>query len=119
MSISQKEKIRLFLIAADDKKAEDPLVLDLHQLSSVTDYFIIASGNSDTQVKAIADSIVAKLSEKGIEPIGTEGYNDGSWILLDYADVVVHIFLRDKRDYYTLEELWADAPHLRIDELEG
>lgn len=119
MIISQKDSIHLSLQAADDKKAEDPVALDVHGISSVTDFFIIASGNSDTQVRAIADGIVETLSGNGVEPIGTEGYNEGSWILLDYADFVVHIFHRDKRAYYALESLWGDAPRLRIEDIEG
>ncbi len=110
MKVSSKEKIDLTVEAADDKKAENTVVLDLQNLSSVTDYIIIASGNSDTQVRAIADSIVEKLSEKGIEPLGTEGYNDGTWILLDYVDLVIHVFHNEKRIHYALEDLWSDAP---------
>jgi ribosome-associated protein len=119
MSISQKEKIRVSLMAADDKKAEETLVLDLKKLSSVTDYFIITSGHSDTQVRAIADNITAQLFEKGIKPMGTEGYRDGSWILLDYADFVIHIFHIEKRAFYTLEDLWGDAPHMTLKDFNG
>lgn len=110
MTIDLKEKVRLVLEAADDKKAEEAVALDLRELSSVTDFFVVASGGSDTQVRAIADSILKKLAEKGIEPYGTEGYNDGTWVLLDFVDVVAHIFHRDKRIYYALENLWSDAP---------
>ncbi len=119
MSTSRKESIRIALQAADDKKAEDPVALDLEGLSSVTDYFLVASGNSDAQVKAIADNVVEKLSENGVEPLGREGYNQGTWILLDYVDFVVHVFHRDKRMFYALENLWSDAPRLRVTDMTG
>jgi ribosome-associated protein len=117
MEKSQKELVRLTVEGAEDKKAQDLVVLDLHEISSVTDFYVVASGTSDTQVRAIADGIRNKLAEKGIEPIGTEGYNGGTWVLLDYADMVVHVFHREKRLLYALEDLWSDAPRLRLSDL--
>ncbi len=117
MTISVQEEVRLAIQAADDKKAEEVTALDLRALSAVTDYFIVTHGNSDTQVRAIADGIREGLSEKGIEPYGLEGYNGGTWILLDYVDLVIHIFHRDQRAFYALEQLWSDAPRVRSSNL--
>lgn len=92
------------------KKGYDIKVLDLQKVTSFTDYFIIASADSDTQVKAIADGIEDKLVEDGIKCHNKEGFASLNWVLLDYVDVVVHIFLRDARSFYNLEKLWGDAP---------
>lgn len=78
----------------------------------ITDYFVICSGNTSKQVKKISEFIKEKLGEKGIRPLGIEGENDGSWILLDYGDVVAHLFTETQREYYQLERLWKDAPKL-------
>lgn len=100
--------------AADHVQAIDLKVLDLTKLTSFTDFFIICSGSSDTQVRAIADSILKELKSKGRNPLGMEGYSQGSWVLIDYGDCVIHIFYRDVRGYYNLEKLWIDAPRLPI-----
>ena len=96
------------------RKAEEVLVLDLTGVSSVCDYFVICHGDSDTQVKAIADAVLDGLREEGANAWHTEGYAGRSWILLDYVDVVVHVFHRETRQFYRLEDLWADAPHETI-----
>ncbi|VBB06800.1 ribosomal silencing factor during starvation [Lucifera butyrica] len=95
--------------AADDKKARDIVILDMQGISSVTDFFVICSANSTTQVAAIADNIEEKLSEKGINPLHKEGYREAHWILLDYGTCVVHIFIEEDRNFYNLERLWGDA----------
>ncbi len=100
--------------AAIDKKAERLKILDLTELSSFTDYFIICSGTSDRQVQAIADSISLSMDELGCELLSTEGYSEGRWVLLDFGDLVVHVFLDALREYYDLESLWAEAPRLKI-----
>jgi ribosome-associated protein len=92
------------------RKAGDILVLDLSGLSPVCDFFVICHGESDVQVKAIADAVLEGLGREGNEVWHKEGYAGRSWILLDYVDVVVHVFHRDTRLYYQLEDLWADAP---------
>ena len=99
--------------AAEDVQAVDLLVLDLTQLTSFTDYFVICSGKSDTQVRAIADSIQKKCKGKNRLPLGVEGYQHGLWVLLDYGDVEAHIFYHDIRDFYNLEKLWIDAPSIK------
>jgi len=94
---------------ADGKKARDIVILDLRQLTSITDYFVICTGEVDQHVKAIADEIEKRLAPRD-KPWHIEGYQHQSWILLDYVDVVVHIFQPETRQYYNLEKLWADAP---------
>ena len=100
--------------AAIDKKAEHVKVLDLSELSGFTDYFAIASGTSDKQVQAIADSVAQSMVDAGRELLSIEGYSEGRWVLMDFGDVVCHVFLDALRDYYDLEALWAEAPRVKI-----
>ena len=93
-----------------EKKGFDVKILKLKSLSSVCDYFVIASGEADVQVKAIAREIYSGLAEAGYKPAYREGMKEGNWILLDYIDVVVHIFYEPTRQFYALEKLWGDAP---------
>jgi ribosome-associated protein len=93
-----------------NKKGYDVKILDLRKLASFADYFVICSGDSGTQVKAIADEIDDKLREEGIKYWHKEGYKALNWVLIDYVDVVVHIFKKDAREFYKLEKLWGDAP---------
>ena len=97
---------------ASDKKAIDILVLDLRKLTSFTDFFVIASGASDRQVQAIADAIHREIKDAGRMPLGEEGMRTGHWALLDYGDVVTHVFYHADREHYQLERLWFDAPRL-------
>ncbi|KPL18408.1 MAG: hypothetical protein AMJ92_08210 [candidate division Zixibacteria bacterium SM23_81] len=92
------------------KKAIDVKILDLREITSVTDYFVICTGSIDLHVKAISDAIVEGLEKKKIKVWHIEGYSALKWVLLDYVDVVVHIFNGDVRDFYGLERLWGDAP---------
>jgi ribosome-associated protein len=103
------------------KKGFDVIKMDLRNIASFTDYFVICSADSDVQVKAIADQIDKTLSEDGIKCWHKEGYKALSWVLLDYVDVVVHIFRKDARDFYNLEKFWGDAPTEKItdEELSG
>lgn len=98
--------------AAEDKKAEDAVVLDLAKLSTIAHYFVITHGNSDRHVRAIARNIADTLEKKGIRLLHREGMEAGLWILLDYGSVIVHIFYRDIRGFYGLERLWGEAPRL-------
>jgi len=102
--------------AALQKKAQGLVVLELVGLTVIADYFVICSGESTTQVKAITDFIEHELMLQGIRPIGKEGLNYGHWALLDYGDVVVHVFERETREYYSLEKLWMDAKTIEFDE---
>ena len=93
-----------------DRKAYDVTVLDLRKLSSATDFFVIATGRSDTHVTAIADNLIDELKEEGVRPVGVEGLRGGRWVLVDYVDFVVHVFHPAAREFYQLERLWGDAP---------
>ena len=93
-----------------DRKAVDVALLDLRKVSSATDYFLIASGRSDTHVSSIGDHLVDELKNDGVRPAGVEGMRGGRWVLVDYVDFVVHIFHPEARDFYQLERLWGDAP---------
>ncbi len=100
--------------AAIEKKGENVRVLDLTEISSFTDYFVVCSGMSDRQVQAIADSIEGTLKALGHRLISSEGYAEGRWVLLDFGDVVVHIFLDALREYYDIESLWSEAPRVKV-----
>jgi ribosome-associated protein len=102
--------------AASDKKALDIITIDMRKVSGVCDWFVIASGASTTQVRAIADHISRKLKDKGERLWHMEGAREGLWVLLDYGDVVAHIFLEETRRFYDLERLWGDAPQTRYKE---
>ena len=93
----------------DGKKAQDVRVLKVEDLTVLTDYFVIASGTSTTQVAALADEVDYQLSQRGIKPYNTEGFDSKNWVLLDYSSVIVHVFVPNTRTYYDLEHLWADA----------
>ena len=99
---------------ADNKKAEDIVILDVRQLSSVTDYFVIASGTSEPHLRAIVDEITDKLrDEQQLRPRAVDGTTQGAWVVLDFFDVIVHVMRRDVRDRFDLETLWGDAPRVR------
>ena len=106
--------------AADDKKATDIMVQEVHDLIGVTDYFVIATASNPRQVDAIVDAVEDDLREKcQLKPLAREMSNDGSWSLLDYGNVVVHVFQPEARDYYMLEQLWNDAPVIDLASEEG
>ncbi|MFQ5746292.1 MAG: ribosome silencing factor [Gemmatimonadota bacterium] len=93
-----------------ERKAREPVLLDLRGISDATDYFLIATGDSDTHTRAIADHVVERMKSLGVRPAGVEGRSAAGWILLDYIGVIVHIFLPRYREFYQLESLWGDAP---------
>jgi ribosome-associated protein len=97
---------------AADKKAADIVLLEIHGLTTVADYFVICSGASERQLGAIADGIIEGLREEGVRPIGREGASTAHWLLLDFGAVIVHVMAPQERDFYQLERLWADAPLL-------
>lgn len=109
-----RDLVRVAVRGAEEKKAKDVKAIDIRGLSAVTDYMIIATGSSDTNVRAIAEGVREKLLEKGERPFSVEGLQEGSWVLLDYVDFVVHVFHYEKRLYFGLEELWADAKPVPI-----
>jgi ribosome-associated protein len=96
--------------AASDKKALDIVLVNMRKVPSVCDWFVVSSGTSTTHVRAISDSIIRKLKEKGQRPWHVEGEPDASWVLIDYGDVVAHVFLEETRRFYNLEKLWREAP---------
>ncbi len=108
--MTSKELAMKIATYASDKKANDILLLNMEGLSPVTDYFVICSASNSMLVKAIADNIEDKMGEEGCFYTHKEGYQDARWILMDYGDIVAHIFLEEERDFYNLEQLWADAP---------
>ena len=107
--MTPKETSLLTAKAASEKKASDIVIMEMTELTSTTDYFVISSANTATQVRAIADNVEEKLAEAGKEMLHEEGHREGEWILLDFGDVVVHVFRQDAREFYALEQLWADA----------
>jgi ribosome-associated protein len=116
-----KEIAMLCMAAALRKKASDLLLLDVGQISGYTDYLLLASGRSTRQAGAIAEGIARALKKAGIKPLGQDGVKEGRWALLDFGDVVVHVFHQPVREFYDLESLWSDAPRVSVDEsqLEG
>jgi ribosome-associated protein len=102
--------------AASEKQAEDVLVLDVRDVIAITDYFVIASGASDRQVKTIAEDVERALKARGVKPVRREGDAGSRWVLLDFVDLVVHVFHQDERDFYRLERLWVDAPRVDWEE---
>ena len=111
------EKLKLALKIALNKKAENPVVIDLRDLTTLADYFLILTANSDVHGRTIADEIRKKLKENGITPLSIEGYDNANWILMDYGDFIVHIFRPEFRELYNLESLWMDAPRVEIADL--
>ncbi len=109
-------KLQTIVKALDDKKAEDITVLKVSSLTIVADYFVIAAGTSNTHVRARADEVEFKMDEAGFEPRQIEGKATG-WILLDYHDVIIHIFTPDQRENYNLEKLWADGEEMDLSEI--
>ncbi|WP_071460197.1 ribosome silencing factor [Bacillus massilinigeriensis] len=112
--MNERQLLEMAVKAADDKKAEDILVLNMKGISLISDYFIICHGNSDRQVQAIAKEIKEKSEEMGRHIKRMEGFDEARWILIDIGDVVVHVFHRDERSYYNLERLWGDAPQEKV-----
>jgi len=109
LSLNPQEVVNIAVQAADDKKAIDTRVLDIREISIIADYFVICSGRSAPQVQAIADNIQEQLKKENVPALHLEGVREGTWVLLDYGDVVVHVFQEAERQFYKLERLWGDA----------
>lgn len=101
---------------AEEKKAAEIRALDVRESATFTDYFLLCSGTSDRQVTAVAHHIEESLKKKGVRPLGVEGIREGRWVLIDYNDFVVHIFLDSVRDFYQFDRLWGSAPEIPIPE---
>ena len=103
--------------ALDDKMGEDIKILDIHEISVLADYFLIAHGNNPNHVKALIDSVEDKLEELGYSPSHIEGYQEGTWVLLDFDRIIVHVFHKEARLFYDLERIWSDGKTVSIDKL--
>lgn len=103
-----EKRLSIITDACEDKGGADIVSLDISKISTIADYFVIVSGNSSTQVQSIADGIEEKMSEFGYEDMDKEGYRSGRWILLDFGDIIVHVFHKEEREYYNLERLWSE-----------
>lgn len=109
-----KEKVRTCGTYADEKKAKDVLILELMGLTDIADYFLLATGTSERHVRTISEYVETNMKGIGIVPYSVEGYNDGRWVIIDYQNVIVHIFLETLRELYDLESLWIEAKRYRI-----
>ena len=115
MGQSTQEMIHTIVEAAESRKATDMVILDLRGISSVTDFFIICSGTSDTNVRAIGEVVKEKLKAAGTQPLGVEGQREGTWVLIDCVDVIFHAFHYETRTVFALEDLWKDAKRVSPD----
>jgi ribosome-associated protein len=111
------ETLKIALKAVEDKKAFDVVVLDISSIASFANYFLLCSGDSSRQIQAIVNEVERKLKDHGIRPSHIEGYRNGEWVLMDYLDLVVHVFSKNARAYYDLERLWRDGKHLDVRKL--
>lgn len=113
--LSAEEKVRLGARAALEKKAEDVVALNLQGISNVADFFLIASAQSSIQIQTIREAIEEALERQGVRRLHAEGVPESGWLLLDYGDVIIHVFLEETRMFYALERLWGDAPLLSVE----
>lgn len=113
--LDSEEKVRTMAAAADSLRADAIVALDLRSLTIIADFFLICTGNSSIQIRAIANRIEERMREQGLHRLRMEGYQEATWILLDYGDVVAHIMAAEQRAFYNLEAFWASAPRLELD----
>lgn len=116
VSMNSKEIVKTALAALEDKKAISPKIIDISKVSVIADYFIIASGTNKNQVQALADNVQEELAKCNIHPAQTEGYNTANWILMDYTDVIIHVFNQEDRLFYDLERIWRDGEEINSEE---
>jgi ribosome-associated protein len=109
------EKAKTCGILAEEKKAKDVVIMKLDDLTDIADYFLVASGAGERQVRTIADNIETGMKERGIKAYSVEGHREGRWVIIDYRDVIVHIFLEQLRELYDLESLWIEAKRYRVE----
>lgn len=114
LALSPKQIADIAQRAAEDKKAQDITILDISHISIICDYFLICTGRAGTQVQAVAEHIQDQLQEFGVKPFRVEGFREANWILLDYGDVVIHVFKEVEREFYNLERLWGDAHKVEL-----
>ena len=114
-----KEMARLAYQAMEDKKARDIRIIDISEISVLADYFLIASGSNKNQVQAMVDNVQEELHKAGFIPKQVEGYNSANWILLDYGDIIIHVFDEENRLFYDLERIWRDGSVITVEDLEA
>lgn len=114
--LTTQQKLEVIVKALDSKRAEDIQAIKIGDLTIIADYFVIADGTSNIHTKALAEEVEFKMTQLGIEPSRTEGYQGQTWIVLDYGDIVVHVFYKETRDHYNLERLWSDGTNVDISE---
>ena len=112
-----KKMVKLACEALDDRKGEDIKVIDISKVSTIADYFVIANGSNDNQVRALVDSVEDKLAKEGFYAKQREGVGLGSWVLLDFGEIIVHVFDKENRLFYDLERIWRDGVHVDVDSL--
>lgn len=115
--MTSKELTKLAVAALEDRKAEDVTVIDISEISPIADYFIIANGTNESQVRALVDNVEETLGKAGYEVKQREGYGLGSWVLLDFGDIIVHVFDRENRLFYDLERIWSDGKQVDPEDL--
>lgn len=115
--MNSKEMAKIAFAALDDKKGIDITIIDISEISVIADYFIIAGGSNENQVKAMADAVEEELGKAGADRNHIEGYHSANWVLMDYNDVIIHIFNQDDRLFYDLERIWRDGKEIDINEL--
>ena len=116
--MNNKEMTTLAIQALEEKKAEDIQIIDISEISAIADYFIIANGTNRSQIQALADSVGEKLGRAGVQFKQMEGYDTANWILMDFLDIVVHIFDKDNRAFYDLERIWRDGKQIPLSEFD-
>ncbi len=118
-SMTTEEKVAVAEEALLDHRAVAPVVLDMRELTVITDYFVICHGTSGVHIRGLADAVAEELEKHGVRALGVEGHREGSWVLLDYGDIVVHVFAAEEREFYNLERLWSDAPRRELSEAQA
>ena len=118
-SLDSFAKLQLVIRAMESRKAQDITILDLRGLTIIADYFVVATGSSSLNIRAIAEAILEEARKEGIKEIRPEGLDDATWVLVDLGDVVAHVFDAEHRDFYQLERLWADAPRLPLPDIDA
>ena len=111
-TLASKKKALLARSLLEDKKAEQPLLLDLRKLTLMCDFFVICHGTSPVNIRGLTDNLLEEFEKHRLKPEGMEGYENSEWVLVDFGDVVVHIFSEESREFYALEKLWGDAPQI-------
>ena len=111
------DTLKIIINALEDKKAEDIQIIDISEISTIADYFVITDGANRSQIQALSDNVEEKLAVSGIRPKNIEGYNTANWILLDYSDILVHIFDKESRGFYDLERMWRDGKTISTNDI--